>query len=410
MGSDTLLIVSGGGEALAGIRRARELGLHVVVSDGDPHAPGLALAHEGILASTYDVAATVEAARRYHRDTRPIDGVISIAADVPLTVAAVAAELGLPGVSLDSARLSADKLAMKLRLAQACVPIPAFAAVAGVADLRAYVDRHGYPVVVKPVDSRGARGVLLLSDRHSCDLAWAHATALRESPSGRVIVERFLDGPQLSTESLVVDGVCHTIGVADRNYQHLRRFAPYVIENGGELPSTLDQAQRASVDMLMQRVAAALDVSNGVLKGDVVMHRGTPHLIEAALRLSGGYFATHQIPLGTGVDFVGQAIRLALGAKPAAEELRPTRHIGVAQRWLFPTPGRVVRIAGLEAVAARPEVALCEIRVSPGDLVPPLTSHRARAGVVIATGATRQEAVAHAQRAVAGITIEMERA
>lgn len=404
----TLLIVSGGSEALAGIRTARALGLHVLVSDGDPSAPGLALAHEGLVASTYDIAATVAAARHYHRRTRPIDGVISIASDVPLTVAGVAHELGLPGVTPQTARLSADKLAMKQCLAEYGVPIPDFAAVPTAAELKSYVARRGYPIVVKPVDSRGARGVLLLPDERAGDLAWAHATALRESPSGQVMAERFLDGPQLSTESLVVDGVCHTLGMADRNYEHMQRFAPYVIEDGGELPTSLDAPMRAAVCELLQRAARALGVHSGVLKGDIVVHRGQPQVIEVAVRLSGGYLCTHEIPLSTGVDFVAQAIHLALGDTPAAEDLRATRHTGVAQRWVFPTPGRVTRVAGVQAVAARAEVALCEVRVGPGDLVPALSSHRSRAGVAIATGATREEAVLRAQRAVADIEIQTQ--
>lgn len=405
-GRGTLLIVSGGSEALAGIRTARAMGLHVLVSDGDPAAPGLEAADAGLLASTYDVSATVTAARRYHERVRPIDGVICIASDVPLTVAAVAQELGLPGVSLHSARLSGDKLAMKHRLAECGVPVPAFAATPTAADLKAYVDRHGYPVVVKPVDSRGARGVLLLTDADTCDLAWAHATALRESPSERVMVERFLEGPQLSSESLVIDGACHTVGLADRNYRDMARFAPFVIEDGGELPTRLDAAAREAVGEVVRRAARALGVRSGVLKGDIVMHDGRPHAIEVAVRLSGGYLCTHEIPLSTGVDFVAQAIRLALGDTPGPEDLRVTRHSGVAQRWVFPTPGRVASVSGAATVAARPEVALCEVRVRPGDLVPELSSHRARAGVAIATGATRMQAIGHAQSAVAGISID----
>lgn len=404
----TLLIISGGSEALAGIRTARALGLHVLVSDGDPAAPGLAAAHEGLLASTYDVAATVAAARHYHQHTRPIDGVICIASDVPLTVAAVAHELGLPGVSLETARLSSDKLAMKQRLAEHRVAIPDFAATPTAADLEAHVARHGYPLVVKPVDSRGARGVLALFDEHTAELAWAHATALSESPSGRVMVERFLSGPQLSTESLVVEGVCHTIGIADRHYEHMRRFAPHVIEDGGELPSALSSAERAAVCEVVQQAARALGVHSGVLKGDIVMHQGQAHVIEVAVRLSGGYLCTHEIPLSTGVDFVAQAIRLALGENPAAADMRPTRNAGVAQRWLFPAPGRVLAVTGVEDVAVRPEIALCEVRVAAGDEVPALSSHRSRAGVVIATGATRQQAILHAERAVANIAIETE--
>jgi biotin carboxylase len=400
----TLLVVSGGGEAVAGIDRARELGLHVVVSDGSASAPGLLAADDRLLASTYDIETTVEAARRYHREVRRIDGVICIASDVPLTVASVAAELGLPGIPLEAARLATDKLAMKRLFAERGVPVPWFAAAPTAADLRAYVAERGCPLVVKPVDSRGARGVLLLRDER-IDLEWAHETALGESPSGQVMVERFLEGPQISTESLVVDGVAHTIGFADRNYEQLERFAPHMIEDGGELPSRLGPDEQAAVRELVQRATDALGISAGVLKGDIVLHDGSPYVIEVAPRLSGGYLCTHEIPLSTGVDFVGQAIRIALGERPAAEDLRPARNGGVAQRWMFPAPGRVCRVEGIERVAARREVVLCEVRVSEGDLLPPVASHNTRAGVVIATGATREQAIEQAGRAVADIEI-----
>ena len=406
-GERTLLVVSGGTEALAGIARAHELGLHVLVSDGDPRAPGLASADERLLASTYDIEATVAAARRYDREVRRIDGVISIASDVPVTVASVAAELGLPGVSLEAARLSADKLAMKRRLAEHGVAIPAFAQVATAAGLRAYKAEHGYPLVVKPVDSRGARGVLLLRDG-TLDLAWAYETARSQSATGRVIVERFLAGPQISTESLVVDGRVHTTGLVDRNYEYLGRFAPHVIENGGELPSRLSLDIQAAVHDLVQQAAEALEVRSGVIKGDIVLCDDHPHVIEAAVRLSGGYMCTHEIPLSTGVDFVGQAIRIALGETPGPSDLCPTRSRGVAQRWLFPAPGRVRGVRGVEAVAGLPDIALCEVRVGAGDLVPPVSSHASRAGVVIATAATREQAICRARAALARIAIETE--
>jgi biotin carboxylase len=246
--------------------------------------------------------------------------------------------------------------------------------------------------------------VLLVRDG-SVDVEWACRRALRESPSGRAIVERFLEGPQISTESLVIDGTVHTIGLADRNYEHLERFAPYVIENGGELPSRLHADAQSSVRELVRRTATALGIRAGVVKGDIVLCDGTPSVIEVALRLSGGYLCTHNIPLSTGVDFVAAAIQIALGEEPKTEDLRPTRSSGVAQRWLFPDPGRVCRVTGADAVAARPEIALCEVRVRAGDLIRPVSDHTSRAGVVIATGATREHAVERAQHGVTAIDV-----
>lgn len=404
----TLLVVGAGAEAAEGIRVARRLGLHVVATDRDPCAPGLALADDGLVASTYDVEATCEAALHFHRHVRPLDGVICIASDVPRTVAAVAEALGLPGLSSASAHWVSDKLAMKQRLAEAGVPVPWFASVASADELESLARREGPSLVVKPVDSRGARGVVRWTP--PLDLRWAFDFAQRESPSGRVLVERFLPGPQVSTESLVCGGRVHTVGLADRNYELLERFAPHMIENGGALPSRLDAATQQRIHALVADAAAALGISEGVVKGDVVVHQGGPHLIELAGRLSGGRFCTHEIPLATGVDFVAHAIRLALGIAPDPAALRPRFSRGVAQRYLFPAPGRVVRVAGEQAVRRAPGIAFCEVRVAPGDEVGPIYCHPARAGSVIATGDTREQAMARAVAAVSSIRIETDSA
>ncbi len=402
----TLWVVSGGVEAVPGIRRARELGLRVVVSDASPRAPGFALADERILVSTYDAEATAEAALRYARKRGPVDGVLSIAADVPVTVARVAEALGLPGIPVSVAELSADKLAMKRRLAGDGVALPWFAPVADLEELRALVAKEGPPLVLKPVDSRGARGVLRLTE--DVDLELAFEMSRRESPSGRLLLERFLPGPQLSTESLVLEGVAHTPGFADRNYELLERCAPWLIENGGTLPSRIPAAQRAEVEALLQRAAASLGVTSGVLKGDLVLYDGRPHVIEVATRLSGGYLCSPEIPLSTGVDFVGSAIRLALGERVDPAELEPRFARGVCQRCLLLPPGRVAAIEGVPEVRARPEVALLDLRVAVGDRVPPLTSHAARSGILIATGADAALAERNAAAAIAAIRVRME--
>ena len=109
----TLLIISGGLEAVPGIQQAKNMGLHIVVSDRSPKAPGFEIADNHLIADTYNINATVAEALHYHKTVRPIDGVICIASDVPLTVATVSQKLGLPGISIETAKLASDKLAMK---------------------------------------------------------------------------------------------------------------------------------------------------------------------------------------------------------------------------------------------------------------------------------------------------------
>ena len=123
----TLLIISGGIEAVDAVKRARDMGLHVVVSDIDANAPGFAYAHDRLIADVYGPEETACAAERYHREQRKIDGVLCVAADAPVTAALVAERLGLPGISVASAKLACDKLAMKRRFKECGVPVPWFA-------------------------------------------------------------------------------------------------------------------------------------------------------------------------------------------------------------------------------------------------------------------------------------------
>ena len=399
----TLWIVSGGAEAVPGIQRARAMGLHVVVSDMNPAAPGFKEADAAIVANTYDADGTAAAALAYQKHTRPIDGVMCMAADVPVTVATVAAALNLPGISVESARLAADKLAMKEAFQRAGVPIPWFQAIASIDELREAVVARGCPIVLKPVDGRGARGVLRLTEQ--TDLAWAFTHAQSQSRSGAVMVEEYLAGPQISTEGLLVDGVGTTCGFIDRNYEHLHTFAPYIVENGGEQPSALPLAVHRQIANVAMDAGRAMGIVSGNVKGDMVWTDRGPYVIEIAARLSGGWMSTDQIPLGTGVDLIGCSIRLALGEKVPADDLRPRWHRGVAIRYFFPPPGRVDAIEGAGAFAHVPWVHRLGFFVEPGEVMQPITDHTKRAGFVITTGATREEAVDRARSVVESVRI-----
>ncbi len=399
-------MVGGGMEAVPGIQAALGLKIHVVVSDIDENAPGFGLADDKMIASTYNVEQTVSAAQKYHRDVRPIDGVMSVASDVPLTVASVADALGLPGISTQVAKLATDKLAMKQQFLASGVPIPWFSKVTSKSELSSIASKQGFPLVLKPVDSRGSRGVLRLNRETNLD--WAYETSARHSNTGRVMVEAFLAGPQVSTESIVLNGVAHTPGFSDRNYAYLDRYAPYFIENGGELPSRLPKEQQRAVRDLKQQAAKSLGIDNWVAKGDIVVHDGKPHVIELAARLSGGYFCTHEIPLNTGVKPVEAVIRLALGLPVSPQDLQPQFERPVAQRYLFPTPGRVLSVTGVEQARQIEGVAEVVVKVKPGDVVPIPTDSNAAAAMVIAVSDTKEEAVLLAEQAIAQVTIETE--
>lgn len=398
-----LLIVSGGIEACHGIRHAKEMGFKVVCSDANPDAPGFALADDHFVASTYDADETAQVAEDFVRKVGAIDGVTTIGADVPLTVATVASRLGLPGISLESAHLATDKLAMKQRFTARSVPVPWFSLVEDANALRRIVEARGRSLVIKPVDSRGSRGVQRLS--HVGDLAEAYAFACDYSPTGRVMVEQYLDGPQVSTESVVIGGRCFTPGFSDRNYEYLDTYAPFFIENGGDLPSHLPQATQDAVKDVVARAAEALGITNGTVKGDIVVHDGQVFVIELAARLSGGFFCSREIPLNTGVDFVGCAFKLALGLEVTEAEVTPKFQRHIIQRYVIPKPGTVVSIGGASEAMTVPGIVEAFVTAKIGDVIPPAGDKRPSAAMVLATGETRDAALAAAQAAIDKLAI-----
>jgi len=403
---NTLWVVGAGVEAVPGIQRAKDLGLFVVVSDGDPDAPGFHLADDHVVVSIYDIEGTVDAAWKYHGSVRPLDGVICIAADVPLTVAAVAEKLRLPGIPVETARLSVDKVVMKEHLAACGIPVPWFCRLESLTHLRGIVKNRfiGHSLVIKPVDNLGSCGVLrLLRD---IDLEWAFDHAMAWSPNSQVMIEEYLQGPQISTESVFLDGVGFTPGFSDRNYEFLERFSPFVIENGGQLPSMLSADDQKAVASVAEQAAKAMGITTGIAKGDIVLALDGPKVIEMAPQLSGGWFCTDQIPLATGVDLVGVAIKLALGQAVSPSELIPTQRQGVAIRYFFPTPGRVVGVKQAELWSAAPGIHRMGFFVHPNDRVESVTNHTQRAGFVIATGETRAEAIERADQVVNSIQID----
>ena len=394
----SLLIVGGGIETVPAINLAKEMGLRVVVSDSDINAPGIQCANDYIIASTYDVEETITLSSKYNNDIHKLDGVICIGSDVPLTVASVAKNLNLPGIPINAAKLSSNKILMKDNFRANNIPIPDYSEITFLADLKKYAADWGFPLVIKPVDSRGSRGVLRLTEQIDLDWAFNHSKSM--SPSGKLMVERYLEGPQLSTESMMLDGECFTPGYSDRNYEFLEKFSPFIIENGGDLPSFASLELKKEINEIIKDAALSMGISNGIVKGDIVIYKGRPYIIELAARLSGGYFCTHKIPLNSGVNIVKQAIKLAIGLEIDKNNLIPTKNSAVSQRYFFPNSGLLKKINGLDSINEMDSIEFLDVRLKPGDTIFSYSDHTSRAGMVITSGVSRKKAISNAVNVV----------
>lgn len=380
-----LLVLGAGLDQCFMLKCAGELGIETLAVDSNPNAPGFALADSFAVVSNRDVPAILD----FLKDAgEEVHGVSTMGSDIPHVVAAVAHQLGLPTIPMLAAETAVDKFRMKECFSRAGILVPEYSLVDSVTALAPLLEKW-QRMVVKPLSQAGSKGVSLVSCVE--DAAAAFDQALEYSDDGSVMAERYLPGDQISSESLIVDGKVYTPGLADRNYDELERFLPQIMENGGWVPSKYESSAD-EIDRVIGACAQALGVVNGVIKGDLVRTSdGELAVIEVAARLSGGDFCESLVPLGTGVNYVKEVIRQAIGQPVDLSGLESTCSHCVANRYFFPEPGRLVRVDGLDEIKARPWIRKLEIWYQPGDVIPRIAGHGQRGGVFIVQGDDRDE-------------------
>ena len=227
------------------------------------------------------------------------------------------------------------------------------------------------------------------------DLTKAFMLARSHSPTERVMVEQYLEGPQVSTRSIVVNGRCFTPGFSDRNYEYLDRYAPFFIENGGDMPSHLPSDIQDKVKAVVAKTAAAaLGVTNGTVRGDIVVHKGEPYVIRLSpallrrLLLHPRNSAEHRRRFHRRSD-QGRARRTGFAGKNSNRSSRRARHPALRLPW---SPGHVLSISGADEARQIPGITEVVVTAKPGDIIPPAGDKRStlRVAMVLATGATRE--------------------
>lgn len=388
------MIVGAGPMQIPAISIAREMGLTTLVTDYNAEAPGMSLADLAEVMSTKDIEGTVRVSRQYRHRLR---GVMTVGTDASVTVAAVAGSLGLPGIHFEAAENATHKLKMRKALKAAGVPVPDFGSAWTIEEAQLIANRIGFPAVVKPVDNMGARGVMKVSGPADVEKAFRNAKA--SSTSGEVLIEAFMDGPELSIDALIYNGEIVCTGVADRDIG----LAPYFIELGHSLPSTQPEHRIGEALSVMASAIRALEITHGAAKGDIKLTASGPMVGECAARLSGGWMSSHTFPLATGYSMIRGAIEIALGDRPRVPEF--TRRFAV-ERAIIAQPGTVVRIEGGARARAIHGVADVIIKVKAGDIVDRPQSNLDKQAHVITAADTFDEAMTIAVRAMEAISIE----
>jgi len=213
--------------------------------------------------------------------------------------------LGVPCNSPECEVLTANKYTMREQMRKEGVSIPAYKAVKS---LNEPFDIP-FPVIVKPADSGGSRGITLV--RNVDDYTTALDRAMGWSPSKTALVEQFIEGREFSIESISYQGKHYVLQITDKE----TTGAPYFVEMSHHQPADLTQKQWEDIKKLVLKMLVALKVEYGASHTEVKMDaKGVPYVIEMGARMGGGFITSDLVKLSTGYDFVKGVLEVSTGS------------------------------------------------------------------------------------------------
>ena len=170
-----------------------------------------------------------------------------------------------------------------------------------------------YPLILKPSDGGGGKGITVIHSPEKKIFDAAYRYALDYSGNNEVIIEEFIEGPVLGTESLVLNGVINLLAIADKQVTSL----PRCITLGVTFPSILSQDIQKRICKLNEEAITLLGILWGPTHIDMCVNKnGEPKIIDIGPRLAGGPIMSKLIPDAYQYDIYKAVIQLAVGEMP----------------------------------------------------------------------------------------------
>lgn len=298
-----------------------------------------------------------------------IDSIVTAATDKPLVMMArVAEKYGFPFYSVETAQWSTDKFQMKQRFMEGSVPCAKGRLVKSVEE----VEDFEYPVIIKPRDNSGSRGVKLC--RSKGELEASISEAFEVSKLDTVLVEEFIEGPEYSIESLHYDGKSEVIQFTEKKTTEF----PYNVELGHIQPANISEENQEKIRDIVDRIGKALKFENCPSHTELKINERGIYVIETSPRLGGDYITSTLTPLSTGVNLEDQLLHIALGDKIKIEP-NQVQYSGV--RFFAFDEGSIIKhVLDEKIVTAWPFVVDFSFNLNEGEKVNRITSSLNRYG------------------------------
>ena len=393
-----LIAVTAGRWQRHGIREARAAGLKVLAIDADPNAEGFADANQVLNIELSDHEAVISALQSLDIN---IQGAVSFVSEAGMMLAArIREEFNLLGPREELCQRLIDKAVQRKIWTEKGVPGPKWMVFRDADEAMYAISKFGFPLIVKPTDSSGSRGVTKIESAED-DLSDAVARAFQFSQSGQIILEEYMDGTEFTVEVFAANGDIFVLAVTEKKKVDGTRGAVAC-----EL-ATPDRPEEVITNIANVVVAAfrALGYTEGPGHAEVILKNDdSVGLVEVAGRGGGFMVFEGLVPKISGVNIARltalQAVGFSIG------EITHFKKSAVLR--FFPSkPGVLVNITGFEQANLSDGVEAAPF-VLVGDRLHRATTDGDRLGYILSCASTPRQAQELANKAECLINFEFE--
>ncbi len=389
-----LLILGGGNNQINAILRAKQKGHTVIVSDYYENAPGKKYSDYGELISTFDVEGNKRVAAEYS-----VDGVMTMGTDQPIyTVAEVAKALKIPAfLDVKTAKAVTNKRFMKKIFINNHIPTVNFAIINkefSDYDLKDIT----FPVVIKPLDSQGQRGVYKLNSikeiRQKID------DTLSYSREKEILVEEYYESDEITISGWVENREPSILTVTDRVTFSSKQHIGICLAH--DFPSKYLYDYYEEIESLTQQIVKAFAINNGPIYFQMLIGREGIKVNEIACRIGGAY-EDELIPFLTGIDILDKVIDYSLGKEVDCSDIKSydllSNNKKASVQLFFAKSGKISSLSNLNNLMKLPGVLQAKFNFKAGDDLKEIINATARAGYMIISGGEEKTLVKNINRA-----------
>lgn len=287
------------------IKKLKELKIKSIVLDYNEDAEGFKYADKKYIVSTLDKEEALKIA-----EIENIDGILTTS-DYPVrTVAYISQKLKLKSLTVEVAEICTDKYKTRNKLIELKMNYPKFIKINEEKDIYLKKQEFIYPMVMKPLDSSGSRGVI----RITCfeDILNNFEETKKFSKDSSILLEEYIQGDEYSVECLIQNFKVHIISITKKYKFDEENF----VEKGHIVPAKISKILKELIEKEVKKFIKNIGLNNSAAHVEIKINSENQiYIIEIGARLGGDFITSDLVLEATGINMTEQIIKICLGEK-----------------------------------------------------------------------------------------------